>query len=163
MRFSHDGIKDSLTRLAAPPFFYEQLRRELSRSERSNEPFSLIRIVLLSGEKTRDGSDSDDNSWYEIEILDFSETLTRLSRSEDLLARIGEREFVTLVRGNESAALRVIERFTNGWSADRAIISRNRNEPYPEFQCAHLLRKSHESALEFMNRLDHQPLMSLQR
>lgn len=28
MTFSHDGLRDSLTHLAAPPYFYENLRRE---------------------------------------------------------------------------------------------------------------------------------------
>ena len=90
--FSHDGIKDSLTQLAAPPLFYEELRRELSRFERSGNPFSLVRLVLLTETKNQYRQENNDVSIYEVEILNFAEILIRLSRSEDLCARIGERE-----------------------------------------------------------------------
>ena len=46
MTFSHDGIRDSLTHLAAPPYFYENLRRELGTAERNKSELSLIRFLI---------------------------------------------------------------------------------------------------------------------
>lgn len=159
--FSHDGIKDSLTQLAAPPLFYEEMRRELSRFERSGDPFSLIRLVLQSEERNLYRQESNDISTYEVEILNFTETLIRLSRSEDLCARIGEREFAILLRGPESVAKNLIERVTNEWLA--AIAMSVGGMAYPDFSSAHLSSQSGESALGLLNRLDRQPLIALQR
>lgn len=156
--FSHDGIKDSFTRLAAPPLFYEELRRELSRFERSGDPFSLIRLVLLTGAKNQYRQESDEISRHEVEILNFTETLIRLSRSEDLCARIGEREFAVLLRGSESVAKNLIDRVTNEWLA--AIGMSVGDLAYPDFSSAHLSPQSGESALGLLNRLDRQPLIS---
>ena len=44
--FSHDGLKDVLTHVAAPPLFYEELRREVSRMERNGKRFGILRLVL---------------------------------------------------------------------------------------------------------------------
>jgi len=155
MMFSHDGIKDSLTQLAAPPFFYEEIRRELSRFERSHDPFSVIRFVLLSMANSH-GKQDDVISRYEVEVLNFAETLTRLSRSEDLCARIGEREFVILLRGSESVAMKFIERVTSTWIA---VIEANLGDvTYPDFLSAHLMSRLGEGVLDLLNRLDRQAL-----
>jgi GGDEF domain-containing protein len=159
MMFSHDGLKDSLTRLAAPPLFYEELRRELSRSARNGEVFSLIRLVLLQEVLDPDGMESEDKS----RIVNFADTLTRVCRSEDLLARIGEREFLALVRGPASVATLLITRVATGWLAARLISDKKPGVPYPEFQTAHITVRPQEPALELLNRLDRQPLISLHR
>lgn len=150
MVFSHDGLRDSLTHLAAPPLFYEELRRELSRAERSGQPFSLVRLVLQVGESNK--------SAYEVEILNFAETLTRLSRSEDLCARLGEREFVILLRGSESVAINLIERVTSKWIV---AIKENLGEAtYPDIVSSHLMSRLGEGVLDLLNRLDRQTLIS---
>jgi GGDEF domain-containing protein len=161
--FSHDGIKDSLTRLAAPPLFYDGLRRELSRSARSGEVFSLIRFVLLQEVLGQDELKNEDKSRYEVEILNFADTLTRVCRSEDLLARIGEREFLALVHGNKSVATLLIARVAKGWLAASSINDEKRGGRYPDFQSAHITVRSQEPALGLLNRLDRQPLAYLHR
>ena len=161
--FSHDGIKDSLTRLAAPPLFYEELRRELSRSARSGDVFSLIRLVLLQEVHDHEGTENEDKSRYEVVILNFADTLTRVCRSEDLLARIGEREFLALVHGTESAATLLIARVAKGWLAASSINDKKRRGRYPDFQSAHITVRSQEPALGVLNRLDRQPLVYLHR
>lgn len=95
---------------------------------------------------------------YEVEILNFAQTLIRLSRSEDLCARIGEREFVILLRGSESVAKNLIERITNKWSAMVEAVVEDGGDVYPDFLSAHLSSQSGENALDLLNRLDHQPL-----
>lgn len=158
--FSHDGVKDSLTRLAAPPRFYEELHREIARSNRSGERLSLIRLslvpeMILQGED-REGSESR----YSLVLLNFSETLTRVCRSEDLLVRIGECEFVTLIRGGESVAVRVIERVAAEWLTENEAITRESGTQYLEFTSAYVTARTHENSLELLNRLDLQPLIS---
>jgi len=44
--FSHNGIHDSQTHLAAPPFFYEQLRRQVALSLRTQISFSAVKITF---------------------------------------------------------------------------------------------------------------------
>lgn len=161
--FSHDGIKDSLTQLAAPPLFYEELRRDLSRMERSGDQFSLIRLVLLTGPSNQKREESKHISTYEVETLNFAETFTRLSRSEDLCARIGEREFAILLRGSESHAINFIERITRRWLVVIATSVEEGGIAYSDFLSAHLGTRSGEGALDLLNRLDRQPLIALRR
>ena len=160
MMFSHDGIMDSLTRLAAPPLFYEELHRELSRYERSGDPFSIIRLVLPSKANSHGTQRSSDVSTYEMEILNFSETLTRLSRREDMCARIGEREFAILLRGPERVAMNFIERVNSKWIVAIEASLADGGTAYLDFLSAHVVSQAGESALELLNRLDCQPLVA---
>ena len=48
MTFSHDGLRDSLTHLAAPPYFYENLRRDLATAERNRSQIKSIEIGKFS-------------------------------------------------------------------------------------------------------------------
>lgn len=89
---SHDGIKDSLTLCASPPYFYESLNREIALVARNGGVFSLVRIVLQF------------SSDYEFKIMEFSHVLKNLTRDEDLIARLGELEFTILLRGEEREA-----------------------------------------------------------
>ena len=43
---THDGIHDALTFLPAPAYFYEYLYREIAIIERSQEPLTLIKLVI---------------------------------------------------------------------------------------------------------------------
>ena len=54
MTFSHDGLRDSLTHLAAPPYFYENLRRDLATAERNKSRVTLIRFQIFPAEKELD-------------------------------------------------------------------------------------------------------------
>jgi len=103
--FSHDGIHDSQTQLAAPPFFYEQLRREVALSLRTQLSFSLVKIVFakkLTSTETRPVSAED--------ILHFSCELRTLTRGSECIGRLGINECVVLVSEGEIAAQRLITR-----------------------------------------------------
>ena len=151
---SHDGLRDSLTHLAAPGLFYEELRRELARTRRSGEPLSLIRLVLRPIELEAKGVLT---STYEVEVLSFSQTLSRLSRAEDVCSRMGPLEFLILLHGNQSIALNLVERIALAWNTDLL------EDAGPDYQgrvrlaSSQLTSHSGEIALEFLNRLDLEP------
>jgi GGDEF domain-containing protein len=123
--YSHDGIRDSLTHLAAPPYFYENLRREIASSTRNGQPLSVIKFIIQS-----------DGSSYEDSVLDFANLLSKSFREEDLIARMGKYEFALLIQGTEEIASRLIMRLLSdckGLSEQDsnigfALVSWNRDE-----------------------------------
>ena len=128
-------MRDSLTQLAAPPYFYESLKREISASNRNSNKLSLIKF-LLGKEKLPSQDD----------VLLFAHLLTISFRYEDLTARIGENEFVILIKGDSEIAIGLAQRLADKWSSQHA-------------QCVTIYYSclaylSQESALEFLNRLD---------
>lgn len=133
--FSHDGLRDSLTQLAAPPYLYECLRREISRSIRKSADLSLLRFVL-------NGSGSS----FESALLHFADLLTKSFRLEDLAARVGESEFVILVSGDSTVAKALSDRFYESWQG-QGIQSVDSSYSYATYI-------ENEGALEFLNRLD---------
>jgi GGDEF domain-containing protein len=82
MTFAHDGLRDSLTHLAAPPYFYENLRRDLATAERNKSRLTLIKFIISETSDTRPSE-----SHYESAVLSFAELLKSSIRSEDLCAR----------------------------------------------------------------------------
>jgi GGDEF domain-containing protein len=150
MTFSHDGLRDSLTHLAAPPYFYENLRRELGIAERNNSQLSLIRFLISKNEAgikfNKSGNESDD-SHYEVAILSFAEILKASIRSEDLCARLGHLEFTLILKGTSDVATSLAERVLHSWmfegfGSHYSVLTVNRGE----------------SSLEILNRLDNQEL-----
>ena len=141
MVFSHDGLRDSLTFLAAPPLFYENLRRDLASSSRNKSPLSLVQFHMVSPEK--EDLEHEDPSIYELAIINFSHILKSESRSEDLCARLGRYEFTLIIKANIQVASKIAHRVQNSWSD-------------PHFRCvaAVVTAKLNESALEVLNRLD---------
>lgn len=148
---SHDGLRDSLTHLASPGLFYEELRREISRARRSGDQISLARFVLRAnlpefvGVRPRE---------FDIEILSFSQTLSRLTRAEDMCSRIGDLEFLVLLRGNDLVAVQLIERVALAWMGDLAEHAGTDYQGRVALEDSHLQHIADESALEFLNRLD---------
>jgi GGDEF domain-containing protein len=148
MSFSHDGLHDSLTRLAAPPYFYESLKREISIATRSESAISVIRYLLepahLEAELTT-------NPIYEETLIAFADLISHSFRLEDYKARLGEREFVVLIQGSEELSLKISQRLIARWAI----------EGTPSvgigYSCATYLLG--ESALEVMNRLDNCELL----
>jgi GGDEF domain-containing protein len=132
--FAHDGLHDALTRLAAPPYFYESLKREISIATRSESAISVIRYVL------------EPSPIYDETLIAFADLLGHSFRLEDYKARLGEREFVILVQGNEALSLQISQRLISRWAI----------EGTPDvgvgYSCASYLIG--ESALDVMNRLD---------
>ena len=141
MVFSHDGLRDSLTFLAAPPLFYENLRRDLASSSRNKSPLSLVQFHMVSPKN--EDLEHADPSIYELAIINFSHILKSESRSEDLCARLGRYEFTLIVKANIEVAYKIAHRVQNSWSD-------------PHFRCvaAVIAAKLNESALEVLNRLD---------
>ena len=148
---SHDGLRDSLTHLASPGLFYEELRREVSRARRSGEQVSLARFVLrVNPLAVVELSPSE----FDIEVLSFSHTLTRLTRAEDICSRMGNLEFVVLLRGNVAVAAQLSERVAHTWIADLAKHAGSDYLCRVTLENSQLQLDTDETALEFLNRLD---------
>jgi GGDEF domain-containing protein len=143
MVFAHDGLHDSLTRLAAPPYFYESLKREISIATRSELAISVIRYLL---EPAHVDAELTTNPIYEETLIAFADLISHSFRLEDYKARLGEREFVVLIQGSEELSLQISQRLIARWAI----------EGTPSvgigYSCATYLLG--ESALEVMNRLD---------
>jgi len=148
MVFAHDGLHDSLTRLAAPPYFYESLKREISIATRSESVISVIRYLL---EPAAADTGMKTNPIYDETLIAFADLISHSFRLEDYKARLGEREFVVLIQGNEDLSLQISQRLIARWAI----------EGTPTvgigYSCATYL--SGESALEVMNRLDNCELL----
>ena len=147
MTFSHDGLRDSLTHLAAPPYFYENLRRELGTAERNKSQLSLVRFLISKDEAGIKIKESDIDSRYEVAILSFAEILKASIRSEDLCARLGQLEFTLILKGSSNVATSLAERVLRSWM-------------FEGFGCHYsvLTVNRGESSLEILNRLDNQEL-----
>ena len=147
MTFSHDGLRDSLTHLAAPPYFYENLRRELGTAERNKSQLSLVRFLISKDEAGIKITESDIDSRYEVAILSFAEILKASIRSEDLCARLGQLEFTLVIKASSVAATSLAQRVLGGWQMD-------------SFDCCYSVATADnsESSLEILNRLDNQEL-----
>ena len=143
--YSHDGIHDSQTHLAAPPFFYEQLRREIALSVRTRISVSVIKIIfeknISGGEIPTVGAE---------DILRFSCELRTLTRSEDCIGRLGINECVILISGGEVLARPLLSRLhaTHLLCVNQTLqISLSMVTSHPG-----------ETGLELLNRLDKAPL-----
>ena len=156
MTFAHDGLRDSLTHLAAPPYFYENLRRELITADRNKSRLTLIRFQLFAepdsvdppSESSSQGSQSRSrDSLYEVAILSFAEFLKSVTRAEDLCARLGQLEFTLILKGGREIGDHLSQRVVTGWKMD-------------SFSCKSALVTAQrgESSLEILNRLDNQEL-----
>ncbi len=134
MSFSHDGLHDSLTRLAAPPYFYESLKREISIATRNESTISVIRYLL------------EPSPVYDETLIVFADLLSHSFRLEDYKARLGEREFVVLVQGNEVLSRQISQRLIANWAIE--------GTPDIGIGYSYVTHQVGESALEVMNRLD---------
>jgi GGDEF domain-containing protein len=147
MTFSHDGLRDSLTHLAAPPYFYENLRRELGTAERNKSQLSLVRFLISKDEAGIKITESDIDSRYEVAILSFAEILKASIRSEDLCARLGQLEFTLVIKASSDAATSLAQRVLGSLKIE-------------SFDCYYsvVTADNSESSLEILNRLDNQEL-----
>lgn len=155
--YSHDGLKDSLTHLAAPTLLYEELRRELARAVRCGEPISLIRFVLspsIASDSISSGRDVNGSSKYETEIITFSHCLALQSRDEDICARMGEREFLSLLRGGLVAAERLSLRIFESWRDGLEKRKTSCGEDLLNLSIYLAQAEKGETSLTLLNRLD---------
>ena len=139
MVFSHDGLRDSLTRLAAPPFLYESLKREISLAERNKSALTAIAFTLKSNQPI-----------YDYPIVAFSEIASRAIRLEDHVARMGADNFVALISGGAEVAEQITSRICAQWTLQGV--------PGISILFAWISHQIGESALDFLNRLDAQDL-----
>jgi hypothetical protein len=140
MSFEHDGLHDQLTRLAAPPHFYEILRREIALTNRNLTDLTAIRVILNSKMPL-----------YEATVISFADLITNSFRYEDAKARLGEFEFGILIRGDEGLADQLSRRLISSWTIDGT----------PDSTISYSCTKYNkgESAISFINRLDDQLLL----
>ncbi len=145
MTFTHDGLHDSLTHLAAPPYFYENLRRDIASADREKSRLTLIKFVLqdLSGNDVG-------QSKYEVAVVTFAEILKSSIRSQDLCARLGLLEFTLILKSSAAIGILLAERILDGVDLDG-------------FECSYSILEvsPKESSLEILNRLDNQELHSV--
>ena len=140
MNFAHDGLHDGLTRLAAPPHYYEILRREIALSNRNSNELTAIRVILKSKMPL-----------YEATLISFADLITNSFRYEDAKARLGEYEFGILIRGDEALADNLSRRLISSWAID--------GTPDSTISYASAKYADGESAIGFINRLDDQVLI----
>ena len=140
MSFAHDGLHDNLTRLSAPPHFYEILRREIALTNRNLIDLTAIRVILNSGMPI-----------YDATLISFADLLTNSFRYEDAKARLGEFEFGVLIRGDEVLADQLSRRLVSSWKIA--------GTPDSTISHASAIYAKGESAIGFINRLDDQALI----
>ncbi|CAN2177385.1 hypothetical protein MCEPAE42_00208 [Candidatus Nanopelagicaceae bacterium] len=140
MNFEHDGLHDALTRLAAPPFFYESLRREIAIANRGGTDLTAIRLILES-----------DSPIYDATIISIADLITNSFRFEDAKARLGIVEFGILIYGGEDLASQLCQRLVARWAI----------EGTPKTVISYAITKyiEGEEAITFINRLDDQILI----
>lgn len=151
MTFSHDGLRDSLTHLAAPPYFYENLRRELATAERNKSRLTLIKFILVqTSTSTSTSTLTPSESHYESAILSFAELLKASIRSEDLCARLGRMEFTLILKSSVEVGISLAGRVLGSWEV---------KDFSPLYSTLGV--RTNESPLEILNRLDTQELHSI--
>ena len=143
MVFAHDGLHDSLTRLASPPYFYESLKREISIATRSKSAITVIRYQLEPDDAE---SQQETNPIYDETLIAFADLISHSFRLEDYKARLGEKEFVVLIQGNEDLSLQISQRLIARWAIE--------GTPNIGISYSYATYLLGESALEVMNRLD---------
>jgi len=142
MGFMHDGIHDTQTHLIAPPFFYEQLRRELLLTQRTSLQFSIIRIEIKPF--------AQDLQIGDLQILLFAQELTKITRGQDCVARIGLHEFLILLRDSSVAADLLVNRI----HSSKALLANSTLS----VSTSSVSSCAGESGLELLNRLDQESL-----
>jgi GGDEF domain-containing protein len=96
-QYSHDGMRDQLTRCAAPPLFYSHLDRVIAGSKRSQSEVTLV-ALSISEESTID------------EIVSMAHAITQSMRREDLCGRMGHFQFIVALAGDGVSATKLLER-----------------------------------------------------
>ena len=132
--FSHEGIHDTFTNLAAPNYFYEELNRLVARYERSQAECRIINITFVG---IKNG--------FESEILEMAAMLRSLLRGEDLAARLGNFEFGLLINGSHYESL--MQRILENWKIsvnNKISLNFKIGAPQPGYSALQLLNKMDE-------------------
>jgi GGDEF domain-containing protein len=155
--YSHDGLRDSLTHLAAPTLFYEELRRELARTARGGYPISLVRFVLASSTGLPGNYAGNPLANSEDEVIRFAHVLTQMSRVEDVCARMGEVEFVCMIRGVNEATQSFVSRICLAWQTENPLHVTRQTIDQARLSVSFLASTDGEGALDILARLDRAP------
>ena len=141
--FSHDGIHDSQTHLAAPSYFYQQLAQEIELNKRTGETFSLIRIIF---KPVKSKGHVLEVKVSAADILYFSEALKDVTRKQDCVARVGLNECVILIRAELNNVESLLSRLVNSknLTVDNSLI----------VSCSTVQYRVGEKAITILNRLD---------
>jgi GGDEF domain-containing protein len=134
---SHDGVHDSLTYLAAPPFFYEILHREIARANREGSPLMLFRFTLHCQ------ATGLVHSQYESSLINFARVVSRLTRNSDISARVGRFEFFTLLPVKKREGINFVNRLFNMWGTQDFAITHS----FAQY-------RTQDSLLDFLDKLD---------
>jgi hypothetical protein len=73
--FAFDGLRDRETNLLTPAAFYDSFLRSLASAGRDGGTLILMKFIIAADQ----------------EVINFAQLLAENSRSDDLVARMGER------------------------------------------------------------------------
>lgn len=138
---SHDGIHDALTFLPAPPFFYEYLYREIAITQRSQEPLTLMKLVITPKHE----KESVNNC--EVSIINFAKALNHSIRQSDLAARMDRYEFWLAINSHQIVASKISFRILDIWRDEAFTFS---------YASTHLIEG--DGAISLMGRLSDEDL-----
>ena len=99
LAIKQQAVTDSLTGLYNRRYFEESLKREVTRAQRQNQPFSIIGIDLDFLKKI---NDEYGHAYGDLAIKTVADVLKNNARSIDLPARMGGEEFNVLLPGIDS-------------------------------------------------------------
>ena len=100
LTYRQQGVRDDLTGLFNRRYLVDALQRELHRSDRRNEPVSLL---ILDVDHFKHFNDSFGHSAGDQILRHLGEVLRDNTRGEDIVARYGGEEFVILLPGTRPA------------------------------------------------------------
>ena len=93
------AVTDSLTGLYNRRYFEENLKKEVTRAQRQNQPFSIVGIDL---DHLKQINDKYGHAYGDLAIKTVADVLKSNARSIDLPARMGGEEFNVLLPGIDS-------------------------------------------------------------
>lgn len=94
------AFRDSLTQLANRALFYQQLKTELKKAQRSQQTLALLFIDL---DRFKNVNDSLGHDVGDELLIEVAQRLNQCLRQSDLLARMGGDEFTVILNGDQSA------------------------------------------------------------
>jgi GGDEF domain-containing protein len=141
---SMDGVRDLLTHLPSPSLFYEYLQSEIAKSERNGSLLHLLRFKLMTPDVFVAESD------YEIDVINFSKTLLKVTRADDFVARLGKIEFIVIFHGESMEVNCLTER-----------VEANMHLEYFSTLFSSVTFNKFEGMLSFLRRMEEAELQSL--